>query len=447
MRIFVIEDNPIYAEILSETLNPEGEHQVEVFSSGKDAIEFLKFEPEIITLDYALPDMDGSTILKKINEHSPESNVIVVSGQEDVSTAIQLLNQGAYDYITKDNETQDRLKACVRKIAAKLKLEKRVHSLEEEVTRKYNFHDVLIGKSKSLERVFKLMGKAATTNINVSITGETGTGKELVAKSIHYNSKRASKDFVAVNVAAIPSELIESELFGHEKGAFTGAQQRRIGKFEEADGGTIFLDEIGEMDMNLQAKLLRVLQEKEVMRIGSNQPVKIDVRVITATHRNLEKEIEKGDFREDLYFRLMGLPIHLPPLRERDNDILFLSNYFIEQSCEENELPIKKLSAEAQEKLIDYNFPGNVRELKAMIELAVVMSEGGVIHSGDLKFFKRSKPTHFLDQEMTLKEYNARIIQHYLEKNDFNILKVAKKLDVGKSTLYRMVKSGELEIK
>jgi two-component system, NtrC family, response regulator AtoC len=291
-----------------------------------------------------------------------------------------------------------------------------------------------------------LMEKAARANITVSVTGETGTGKELVAKSIHYNSPRKNKAFVAVNVAAIPKDLLESELFGHEKGSFTGSVGRRIGKFEEAHKGTLFLDEIGEMDVSMQAKLLRVLQEKEITRVGSNEVIKIDVRIIVATHRNLTEEVKNGNFREDLYYRLLGLPIHLPPLRERENDALLIAKYFIEDFCKENRFSKKHLSPEASKKLLNHAFPGNIRELKSVIELACVMAEEEEILPEHLNILSSNIIENFALKDATLKEFNIKLIQFYLDKYSYDVMKVAKQLDVGKSTIYRMIQNKELYV-
>ncbi|MEO1586518.1 MAG: sigma-54 dependent transcriptional regulator, partial [Bacteroidota bacterium] len=282
--------------------------------------------------------------------------------------------------------------------------------------------------------------KAIKTNITVTVTGETGTGKELVAKAIHFNSKRKDQPFIPVNMAAIPSELIESELFGHEKGAFTGANQRRIGKFEEAHKGTLFLDEIGEMDITFQAKLLRALQEREVVRIGSNKSVKIDVRIIVATNRNLLEEVKAGNFREDLYYRLFGLPIELPPLRERGNDIILLSKFFLERFCKENDLPFLTLGKAAREKLIAYPYPGNIRELKSIIELAAVMADGDEIEADSITFSNFDPFANILAEELTMEEYKHRIVDLFLTKYDNNVKLVAEKLDIGHSTIYRMLK-------
>lgn len=316
--------------------------------------------------------------------------------------------------------------------------------LQEEVGRKYGFENVLVGKSEPLQRIFSIMDKAAKSTITVSLSGETGTGKELVAKAIHYNSDRRKKSFVTVNMAAIPHELIESELFGHEKGAFTGASARRLGKFEEANKGTIFLDEIAELDIDLQAKLLRVLQEGEVTRIGSNFPIKIDVRVIVATHKNLVEEVKKNNFRNDLYYRLLGLPIELPPLRERTTDILILAKHFVDEFCKKDKKPKLKISAKAQAKLMKYPFPGNIRELMAIMELSTVMADGPEITENDISFRSTNSLSDFLIEEDSLKEYNKKIIGHYLEKHNNDIKLVAQKLDIGVSTIYRMIKHGDI---
>jgi DNA-binding NtrC family response regulator len=262
----------------------------------------------------------------------------------------------------------------------------------------------------------------------------------LVAKAIHFNSKRKNKPFVPVNVTAIPRELIESEMFGHEKGSFTGANAMRIGRFEESNGGTIFLDEIGDMDLNMQAKLLRVLQEEEVVRVGSNKSLKLDVRVIVATHKNLLEEVKKGNFREDLYYRLLGLTIDLPPLRARGNDIFLLARYFIDEFCIKNSMEKLNISAEAMEKFRKYPFPGNIRELKAIVELASVMTNTNTIHAEDIKLPNTSSVFDLANEDATLDDYIKKIIIHYLEKYDNKVRLVADKLNIGKTTIYRMLK-------
>jgi DNA-binding NtrC family response regulator len=379
-------------------------------------------------------------ILKRIREFNADIPVIIVSGQQDVLTAVELLKKGAYDYIIKDQDTKERLWNIARNIREHINLKQRISFLQDEIGKKYEFNKVIKGESPAIQQVFRLMEKAILSNITVSIKGDTGTGKELVAKSIHFNSSRKNEPFVAVNVTAIPHELIEAELFGHEKGAFTGAVGRRIGKFEEANKGTIFLDEIGDMDLNMQAKLLRVIQEEEITRIGSNQPVKLNFRLIVATHRNLSEEVKKGTFREDLYYRLLGLPIELPPLRNRANDMILLALSFIESFCKQNHFGKKTLSAKALEKLKVYSYPGNVRELKAVIELACVMSEGTTITPDDISFSTGSTVSELLKDEMTLDDYNRIIIRQYLERYNHKVRQVATKLGIGKTTIYRLLK-------
>lgn len=443
IKIFVVEDDPTYTKFLQYVLSLDPDFEMEFFTSGRDCISHLHKKPAVITLDYSLPDMPGEKVLKTIREFDPDISVIVISAQEKIGTAVELLKLGAFDYITKDEEAKDRILNSIKNARNKSSLIREIGRLKEEISAKYEFEKSIIGSSEAIKKVFALLEKAVKTQITVSITGETGTGKELVAKAVHYNSKRKSKPFVAVNITAIPRDLIESELFGHEKGAFTGAVNRRIGKFEEAEGGTIFLDEIGEMDLSLQAKLLRVLQEKEITRVGSNQVTKLDVRVIVATHRNLIEETKTGKFREDLYYRLLGLPIHLPPLRDRGQDIILMARFFLDQFSRENQLPKFKLATEAQNKLVQYTFPGNVRELKSVMELAAVMAENNEVHEHDINLHSATGDAALLLREMSLQEYTYRIIRNYLNKYDNNVVEVARKLDVGKSSVYRYLKEME----
>ena len=443
VKIFVVEDDPAYTKFLRYVLELNPDFEVEFYSTGKTCIQNLHKNPSVITLDYSLPDMPCEQILQEILAVNPDIQVIIVSAQEKISPAVDLMRAGAYYYIPKDTDAKDRLLYTIKNAREKVSQLKEITYLKKEIAEKYEFEKSIIGSSVSIKKVFDLMEKAVKTNISVSVTGETGTGKELVAKAIHYNSKRKSKAFVAVNIAAIPKELIESELFGHEKGAFTGAITRRVGKFEEADGGTIFLDEIGEMDLNLQAKLLRVLQEREVVRVGGNQTIKLDVRVIVATHRDLALEVKEGRFREDLYYRLLGLPIHLPPLRERGSDVIVIAKHFLDQFSKENNLPKFKITAEAQEKLMSHTYAGNIRELKSIIELSAVMTEDNEIKPADISFNISKGIENFLNQEMKMEEYMYRIIRHYLNKYDNDVLEVAKRLDIGKSSIYRYLKEME----
>jgi DNA-binding NtrC family response regulator len=443
VKIFVVEDDPAYTKFLKYVLGLNPDFDVEYFTSGKDCISELHKKPSVITLDYSLPDMPGEKVLLQIKEFNPDISVIIISAQEKIGTAVELLKAGAFDYITKDEDAKNRILNSINNARNKNSLIREIDRLKQEISVKYEFEKSIIGNSPAIKRIFEMLEKAVTTNIIVSITGETGTGKELIAKAIHYNSKRKNKPFVAVNITAIPRDLIESELFGHEKGAFTGAMSRRIGKFEEAEGGTIFLDEIGEMDLSLQAKLLRVLQEREITRIGSNQVVKLDVRILVATHRNLQEEVKAGKFREDLYYRLLGLPIQLPPLRERGQDVILIAKHYLDQFAKENQLKKFKITPEAQDKLLQYPFPGNVRELKSMVELAAVMATEGEIKPQDISYNTAVNEQAFMLKEMTLQEYMYRIIRNYLNKYDDNVLEVAKRLDIGKSSIYRYLKEME----
>ena len=443
-NIFIVEDDPWYGEILSYHLSLNPDYRVTRFESGKECLSKLSGKPDLVTIDFSLPDMTGEELFKKIREVNPTVPVIIISGQEEVSVAVNLLKMGVSDYLVKDEATKDLLWNSVIRIRENQSLKKEVEHLREELGQKFSFEKTIIGQSDSLKKVFSMMEKAIKTNINVSITGETGTGKEVVAKAIHYNGDRKKKNFMAVNMAAIPKELVESELFGHEKGAFTGAVARKAGKFEEANGGTIFLDEIAEMDLNLQSKMLRVLQEREIVRVGGNEVVKLDVRLIVATHKNLADEVRKGNFREDLYFRVMGLPIELPPLRERGNDVLILAKHFADGFAKENKLGAIQFSKDAKDKLMKYHFPGNIRELKAIVELSAVMCEQNEIKAEDITFTSTRKDDFFVGEDKTLRQYTCDIIRHYLRRNHNDVLATAKALDIGKSTIYKMMQDGEL---
>ena len=388
--------------------------------------------------------MDGDALLKRIHEINKNIPIIVISGQEDISVAVNFLKSGAKDYIIKDDHAKDMLWNSILKIRENLELKQEVEVLKEQLEQKYSFEKTIIGQSEALKKTFILIEKAITSNINVSVTGETGTGKEVIAKAIHYNSDKKKKPFVAVNMAAIPTELIESELFGHEKGAFTGAINRKIGKFEEAAGGTIFLDEIAELDLNLQSKILRVLQEREIVRVGGNEIVKINARLITATHKNLSEEVKKGKFREDLFYRIIGLPIELPPLRNRGNDTLILVKHFIDEFTKDNNLKSIAISNTAKNKLQRYNYPGNVRELKSIIDLACVMCNNNEITDEDIRFNTIKNDEDFTTEEKTLKEYTNDIIQFFLKKHNQDVLEVAKRLDIGKSTIYNLIQKKEI---
>lgn len=444
-KIFIVEDDNVYTKLLAYKLRLNPSFEVQTFTTGKSLIAVLDERPSVITLDHFLPDMTGLDLLKIIKNRLPETQVILLSGQEDITIAVDYMQLGAYDYITKDAASLDKLWHIVHQAKDKQVLQTEVTHLRHELTNKYSFQQSIIGASEKMQPVFETLKKTANSSITVCLTGETGTGKELVAKAIHYNSTRKSAPFIGINVAAIPKELIESELFGHEKGAFTGAEKLRIGKFEEATNGTLFLDEIAEMDWYLQAKLLRALQEREITRIGSNKPIPFDVRIIIASHKDLLSEVKAGRFREDLFYRLLGITISLPPLRERGNDILLLTKYFLTQFCTENKLPKPTLSPSALKKLLNYSFPGNIRELKSIIEVAVVLSENSTINDHDIHFSQRQNST--TPNQLTLEQHAIALIQKELNTLNGNVLKTSQRLAIGKSTIYRYIKEGKVSIK
>ncbi|MEZ4804373.1 MAG: sigma-54 dependent transcriptional regulator [Bacteroidia bacterium] len=439
-KVFVVEDNDWFNKMIVHSLSQNPDIEVKGFFNGAELMKSLHQKPDVITLDYKLPDTNGQMLLKKIKEFNPNIEVIIISEQNDIEVAVELLRDGAYDYLVKSPDMHSRLFNNVNNLLKKSNLEDRIEYLQKEVEQKFTFSNTIIGQSKAITSIFNLLEKACSSNINVSITGETGTGKELVAKAIHYNSDRKNKSFVAVNMAAIPKELIESELFGHEKGAFTGAIEKRKGKFVEANGGTIFLDEIAEMDLPMQTKLLRVLQEREVTPVGSNTAIKIDCKLIIATHQDLKKRVEEKLFREDLFFRIMGLKIDLPPLRERDQDVLLISKKHIEDFCKSNNMPVKTLTEKACQKLLTYAFPGNVRELKTVIEVAVVMSDNNEIDDNHITFQHGDLVSQVSTEEMTLRAYNYQIIKIMLNKHGEDIPKVSKILDISPATIYRILK-------
>ncbi|WP_460549565.1 sigma-54-dependent transcriptional regulator [Hymenobacter daeguensis] len=444
-KIFVIEDNEWYGELLMHRLSQNPNHSVFRFTTARACLEQLSEQPDFITLDYSLPDAKGEEVLRQIRERVPGTEVIVISGQEDVRTAVNMLQQGAYDYLVKDENTLDRLWNIVGKVEQQARLRRENSQLRQQIGARYSASQAILGEHPLIQAVHTLIAKAARTTITVSVSGETGTGKELVAKAIHFQSTRAALPFVAVNMAAIPRELVESELFGHEKGAFTGAVARRVGRLEEANGGTLFLDEIADLDLSLQAKLLRVLQEREVTRVGGTQALPFDVRLIVATHRDLLAEVQAGRFREDLYYRLLGLPVALPPLRQRGTDVLLLAEAFVRDFCNLNNIPLRQLTEGARERLRAHPFPGNVRELKAVVELATVLADGEQIMAEDLPL-RSARATVGPGSQLSLRDQTTAIVQNCLDEMNGDVLAVAARLRIGKSTIYRMIQQQELHI-
>jgi DNA-binding NtrC family response regulator len=430
--------------MLVHTLKLNPDHEVQSFMTGEDLLKALSDPPDLITLDYRLPDYLGNELLSKIKETKANINVIVISEQGDIETAVELLKLGAYDYLVKTNDIRERLLHSVNHATENLKLKTQVKELRFAIRQKHGLKETMIGESDTMKSVFALVEKASGVDITVSIYGETGTGKEVVAKAIHYGSERAGKNFVAVNLTAVPVDLIESELFGHEKGAFTGAIHARKGKFEETDGGTLFLDEIGEVDLNFQKKLLRVLQEREVVRVGSNRPIQFDCRILVATNKDLMALVKNGQFREDLYYRLKGLPVNLPPLRERGDDIELLTDFFLAEFCKRNKVGLKSLSETALTKLKNYNWPGNIRELKSVVELAVVLASSDTVEAEDVHLGSTQDVLpNLLTSKMTLREYDIRIVMHFMAKHNGDTKKVAQDLGIGQTTVYRLLKEAK----
>src|SRR5213080_5024956 len=384
-RILVIDDEAPIRDSLKMTLEYEGYEYVAA-ATGQEGLTLAEREaPDLVLLDVKMPGMDGIEVLERLRNMNESLPVVVVSGHGTISTAVEATKKGAFDFIEKPFASE-RVLVSLRNALDSRQLRDENRSLKKAVEVRHQ----MIGDSAGLKQVMASISRAAPTNATVLITGESGVGKELVARTIHRNSLRSRERFVQVNCAAIPEELIESELFGHEKGSFTGATEKQVGKFEQADRGTIFLDEVGDMSAKTQAKVLRVLQEGEVERLGSARTIKVDVRVIAATNKNLEEEIAKGQFREDLYFRLAVIPISVPPLRARPEDVPTLVRHYMEFFSRENNVKPKKISPAALEALQRYRWKGNIRELRNTVERLIIMTAGDIIDVADLPDIVRS---------------------------------------------------------
>ncbi len=454
-HIWLIAPDSHYITRLCHRLSLNPDHLVRRFTTVAQALAYrpaATAAPNALILDGDGPEGLPQRIVRKLHERLPAARCYVLAGEADSRVEAELLTQGITGYFVKDTGSIDLIWHSLAR-ARQQAPPTPVVAAEPPAPASAG---QLLGMHASMRQVQELIAKAARTTITVSVSGETGTGKELVAQAIHAQSARARQPFVAINMAAIPRELLESELFGHEKGAFTGAAARRIGRFEEANGGTLFLDEIADLELTLQAKLLRVLQERAVTRVGGGQPVVFDVRLVVATHRNLAAEVQAGRFREDLYYRLLGLPIELPPLRSRGDDILLLANSFIRDFSKLNQLPPRSLSAEANRRLLEYAFPGNVRELKAMVELASVLADGKQIEAADipLRIVPQKEPTPPTTRATdatalvfpSLREQTLAIMQTSLTAFNGDVVAAASRLRVGRSTLYRLIQSGHLQL-
>lgn len=441
--IRILSDDDFFASKVEHALSQKPVWEYSVKNGVEEEIGKYDDTVNVLILVYDFQHQTPETVLEKLKKNYPKAKFLGIV-PEDCFVILRdfLLDKEVIDVIRMCSIIYDMIFNHVRNIYDEWTLQLKLQKLE----RLSESNETFVSKAHSMEHVQELITKAADSDINVSIFGETGTGKEVVARKIHSLSSRKNAAFVAVNVAAIPGELIESLFFGHEKGAFTGAIARKTGFFEEASGGTLFLDEIGDMDIKMQAKLLRALQEGVITRVGGNGEVKIDVRIITATHVDIQRLIEQERFREDLYYRLMGLSIHLPKLSERGNDVLLLANHFIKTYCAKSKKAIRTLSEEAKDVLLHYSFPGNIRELKAMMELAVVLSENNIIKPEDLTLRQEiaREKRDFLEVERTLEEYETMIIKHFLQKYDNKVRLVAEKLDIGKTKIYKLIQENKL---
>ncbi len=444
IRILVVDDELIVRESMGNWLKEDG-YLVETSENGMDALEKIKLKNiDLAVVDIKMPGMDGIELLQKSKKIDPDLPVLVMTAYASVDTAVQAMKEGAFDYIVKPFNPENVSQVIDRALKFK-KLEKENLLLRKELEKKFGF-DEIIGKSKKMEEVFELIRTVAGSEAVVMIRGESGTGKELIARAIHANSKRKYGPLVALSCGALPESLLESELFGYEKGAFTGAQYSRKGRLEMANGGTLFLDEIGDISPKTQVDLLRVLQEKVIYRLGSTKPTKIDVRLVSATNRNLEEAISQGTFREDLYYRMNVLTINIPPLRERKEDIPLLANHFFHKFTIANAKKIEGISGEAMEILIGYNWPGNIRELENVIERSVVVCKTNEIIPDDLSETVRKGiiKTGAETDPRTLNESEKKHVIKILDENDWNISKSAKELGIDRVTLYNKIKKYDI---
>ncbi|HEX8321300.1 sigma-54 dependent transcriptional regulator [Longimicrobium sp.] len=447
-RILVVDDEEGIRRVLHQLFEYE-DHEVRSAGGGAEAIAiYQEFQPDVTFLDVKMARMDGLEALTKIREHDPAAVVIMISGHGTIDTAVEATRRGAFDFLEKPLDT-DRLLLVLRNALQQQGLVQENARLRGEIESRHQ----IVGRSFSLRQVLDRVEKVAPTDARVLVTGENGTGKELVARAIHRLSPRADKAFIEVNCAAIPSELIESELFGHMKGSFTGAHEDRAGKFELADGGTLFLDEIGDMSLQAQAKVLRALQEGIVTRVGGAKPIQVDVRVLAATNKDLEEEIKGGRFREDLYYRLNVIPLHVPPLRERREDISMLVRHFVESYSREANLRPKPISDDALDRMQRMDWPGNVRELRNTVERLLILASGASITADDVELLVGGKMKGgALSGDLlgcaTFAEFKeaaerAFIVQK-LRENDWNVSETARILDMPRSNLYKKIERYEL---
>jgi len=471
-RILVADDEESIRWVLGKALTKQG-FQVDLAANGNEALGLFRSNLyDLAVLDIKMPGMTGLDLLARFQEERAEMLVVIMTAESTMKNAVEAMKRGAYDYITKPFDL-DALDAIILKASKASKVSDEVSLLKDELREHYQLDRNIIGNSRPMQEVYKLLGKVAPSDVTVLITGESGTGKELVARAIHFNSPRLGKPFLALNCAAIPRELLESELFGHEKGAFTGATERKAGKFEQANGGTLFLDEIGDMPLELQAKLLRVLQEREITRTGGSQTLNVDVRIVAATNQELKQKVRGKEFREDLYYRLNVVPIELPPLRDRREDIPLLVNFFIQRAVEELGVATKGCSDEALKLLQGYSWPGNVRELENTIQRAALLSPDQLLTPADFPVLGEGAPgdeaDHSLEAlirnklqaslaqmdvnelvnlyEMVLFQMERPLIEIILDKTRGNQVRTAEILGINRNTLRKKIRTLEIDLR
>jgi two-component system, NtrC family, nitrogen regulation response regulator GlnG len=474
-HILVADDEESMRWVLSKALRKKG-FIVDLAKDGSEALRLIQTSSyDLAILDIKMPGLTGLDLLDRIRESRQDLLVVIMTAEASMKNAIEAMKRGAYDYITKPFDL-DVIDAIIEKVSRAREMTSQVSVLKEELKDRYQLEKTIIGNSPAMREVYKTIGKVAPSDITILIQGESGTGKELIARAIHYNSRRLGKPFIALNCAAIPKELLESELFGFEKGAFTGATERKLGKFEQANGGTIFLDEIGDMPLDLQAKILRVLQEKEVTRTGGNQNIGVDVRILAATNQKLEEVVRQKGFREDLYYRLNVVPINLVPLRERKEDIVPLVDYFLHKTCAELDTPVKSCDAAALDLLGSYAWPGNVRELENTIKRAVILSSDPLLTPADFPGLAAGKPGAQPAEEglslegivemklrscfsnmdrmesgdihtVVLEQVERPLIRFVLEKTRGNQVRAADILGINRNTLRKKIQDLGIEVK
>jgi two-component system response regulator HydG len=441
MSIMVVDDETIVRESLLHWFNKYG-HMVETASSAFEALEKLeKFPFQLLFVDIKMPGMDGIELLEKIKQQYPDTIVVIITAYGSIESSVKAMRIGAHDYLLKPFKP-DQLSLVMERISAQKKLVSEYNYLKGRLEKIIRF-DNIIGQSSAMEAVFNLIPEVAQSDTSILLVGETGTGKELIAKAIHAKSHRSHLPFIAINCGAIPDSLLESELFGHQKGAYTGATHARKGFLEVVSGGTLFLDEIGEISPKMQVDLLRVLEDKKITSLGSRAPVEVDFRLISATRRNLEKEVAKGTFREDFYYRINVIIIDIPPLRERKDDIPLLTEHFLEKYSHETTKYVDHITRDAMDLLKNYDWPGNVRELENAIERAVVLSKSRTLKFEDFSFLRSF--TTPIPKPLSLRKMEKNHIQQILEERNWNVTQAAKILEINRVTLHKMIKRYNLQ--